>query len=60
MKWLARNSICLPSSPNFPAYWSFDGISSRLQRPPIQIPLIEGHEVDTFTRAEDPPAGEVR
>jgi hypothetical protein len=62
MKWLARNGIRLPSAPNLPAYWSFDGISRRLQRPPIQIPLIEGHDVDTVTRAEDPfvPADEVR
>jgi hypothetical protein len=54
MKSLARNGIRLPSGSNLPAYWSFDGISRRLQRPPIQIPLIEGHDVDTFTRAEDP------
>jgi hypothetical protein len=62
MKWLARNGICLPSAPSLSAYWSFDGISRRLQRPPIQIPLIEGHDVDTFTRAEDlpVPSDEVR
>jgi hypothetical protein len=62
MKWLARSGIHLPSAPNLPAYWSFDGISRRLQRPAIQIPLIEGHDVDIFTQAEDPvvPADEVR
>jgi hypothetical protein len=62
MKWLARTGIRLPSAPNLPAYWSFYGVSRRLQRPAIQIPLIEGHDVDTFLRVEDPlvPADEVR